>query len=109
MIVARHLLAHRTLLRLPLLSLPFLPPLLPPRLGAPPLAMPLIIGAVACPLSVLLLACVHAAPRPDAADVAARSRRSPMTAAARIAFLLRFGPGLACMLLGYAILVGVRP
>ena len=77
-------------------------------LGVPPDLMPLAIGAVACPLACALIALVHRAPGPNAADVAARSKRTPMGPAERAAFLRRFGPGLACMLLGYSMLTGAR-
>ena len=47
--------------------------------GVSPHAMPLAIGVVACPLSLLLLYNAHLSPGPSTADEASRSKRSPMT------------------------------
>ena len=44
----------------------------------------------------------------SAADVAARCQRGTMSARERYALLWRFGGGLSCVMVGYALLVGVR-
>jgi len=56
-------------------------------------------------LSVFLL---HQIPPPTEADVAARSARAPMNGAARRAFVRRFLPGLALLLLVYVLATAFR-
>ena len=77
-------------------------------LGCPPRWMPLAVGVVAWVPSAFLLLITDRAPRPSAADVAARCERGTMPPSARRAFLWRYAFGLACIVLAYALLVGIR-
>ena len=65
-------------------------------------------GLVTCPIACALVVVLHYAPRPSAADVAARSKRAPMTSAQRRAFLCAFAPGIALLIVGYAMLTAIR-
>lgn len=76
--------------------------------GVPEAWMPVAAGAVfALPLvgCVLLLERV---PPPDAADVAARRERAPMTAADRRRFFRRHGIGLSLLVFAYLLLTVLR-
>ena len=70
--------------------------------------MPLVIGVVACAFSCIFLLATHLAPSPSAADVAARCKRSPMTVEARNRFLSDWAAGITALLVGYALLTGIR-
>uniref|UniRef100_A0A7S3SFW2 Uncharacterized protein n=1 Tax=Emiliania huxleyi TaxID=2903 RepID=A0A7S3SFW2_EMIHU len=76
--------------------------------GVSPAAMPLAVGACALTPSAALLLLLDRAPRPSAADVAARTARRPMGGEARRAFLRRWACGLAPLCVAYALLTGVR-
>lgn len=70
--------------------------------------MPFATGAVfVVPLCLATWVLEHL-PAPDAADVAARSVRIPMDAAARRAFLARFLPGIAMIVMAYVALTVTR-
>lgn len=70
--------------------------------------MPFATGAVfVAPLCLATWILEHL-PVPDAADVAARSVRIPMDAAARRAFLARFLPGIAMIVMAYVALTVTR-
>ena len=77
-------------------------------LGCPPRWMPLLVGAAAWAPSTAPLILTDRAPRPTASDVAARCARGTMSVRARSAFLWRFGGGLVCVCVAYALLVGIR-
>lgn len=70
--------------------------------------MPAVTGALFLPPLLLALWMLALLPAPDAADVAARSRRQPMNAAARWAFLRSHWPGLTLFVLGYMLLNSYR-
>ena len=60
--------------------------------------MPAVVGLVVLPVSVSAVGMLHALPPPDERDVAERSRRVPVDGKSRGAFLRRFLPGLALLL-----------
>jgi hypothetical protein len=66
--------------------------------------MPCVTGALFLAPLLGALWMLAVLPPPDAADVAARSLRQPMNAAARHAFLRRHWPGLTLFVLGYMLL-----
>jgi len=78
------------------------------QLGCPPLLMPILIGVVTCPIACGLLVLVDREPGPSLEDVEKRSKRQPMTAEERNAFLCEWWPGLLAMLVSYAVMTGLR-
>jgi hypothetical protein len=70
--------------------------------------MPCVTGALFVLPLLAALWMLAVLPPPDAADIAARSLRQPMDAAARHAFLRRYWPGLLMMVLGYMMLMTYR-
>eukprot|EP00966_Prymnesium_polylepis_P157812 3647191-Prymnesium_polylepis.1 len=70
--------------------------------------MPLLIGGITCPVSICLLHLTARAPKPSASDIAARTKRTAMTPAQRRTFLCEWGLGIGSLMLGYALLTGIR-
>ena len=70
--------------------------------------MPAVVGLIFCPLSSLLLWYASQIPPPTAYDVTNRAKRVAMPAEQRNSFLRHNALGLACMLLPYALLSGMR-
>ena len=66
--------------------------------------MPSVTGALFLLPLLVALRMLSVLPPPDAADIAARSRRQPMDATARHAFLRRYWPSLLMFVLGYMLL-----
>jgi hypothetical protein len=69
-------------------------------------AMPAVAGLLFVPLLGLSVWALRAAPPPDAADVAARAPRPPMTAADRRRFFRALAPGLV-LLVGVYVLITI--
>ena len=78
------------------------------RWGVPELVMPAVTGLLFVPLLTLCLWALAQLPPPDAADVADRSPRQPMDAAARRRFLRGFFLPIALLVLGYVLLTVYR-
>ena len=78
------------------------------RWGVAELAMPAVTGLLFVPLLALCLWALAQLPPPDAADVADRSARQPMDAAARRNFLRGFFLPIALLVLGYVLLTVYR-
>ncbi len=76
--------------------------------GVPEAWMPFAVGAMFWPPMCLFVWMLAQVPPPSAEDEAARCRREPMDAAARRAFLGRFGPGVLLLTLGYVVLSAFR-
>lgn len=70
--------------------------------------MPFVTGALFLPPLLPAMGMLAVLPPPDAADVAARSRRQPMQTADRHAFLRRHWPGLLLLVLAYLLLTTYR-
>ncbi|MBX3426889.1 MAG: hypothetical protein KF688_14515 [Pirellulales bacterium] len=70
--------------------------------------MPAVAGALFLPLALLAIWLLDHLPDPTAADRRERCERAPMDAADRRAFLRRFWPGLALLVLGYFLLTALR-
>ena len=70
--------------------------------------MPAVTGALFFPALLVALWMLAVLPPPDAADIAARSGRQPMNAAARHAFIRHSWPGLVMLVLGYMMLMVYR-
>jgi hypothetical protein len=70
--------------------------------------MPFVTGLLFIPPLCLGTWILEHLPAPDAADVAARSVRVPMDSATRRAFLARFLPGIAMIVLAYVALTVTR-
>lgn len=70
--------------------------------------MPAVTGAIFLPLFLLAVAGLSVIPPPSVADVAARTEREPMTAAARRSFVRRYVPGLLLLVLVYLFLTAYR-
>jgi len=70
--------------------------------------MPALTGALFMPLLGLCLFGLSTLPPPNAADIAERVERVPMNAAARRSLVMRFGPGLAALVLLYVLLTALR-
>lgn len=69
--------------------------------GVPWEWMPAAAGALFAPLLLLSVWLLRRVPAPDAADVAARAERPPMTRADRHNFLARHGVGLTLLVVAY--------
>jgi hypothetical protein len=63
--------------------------------------MPAVTGALFLPLLLLVLWMLSVLPPPNAADIAARTKRQPMDLHARRAFLRRHSLGVALLVAGY--------
>jgi len=88
---------------------PFLGPPLGRALGkVSEFWMPFVTGLHFLPLFLLGVWTLQQLPRPSAADVANRAPRTPMTGAERLAFLRRFGPGMALLCIAYFFLTAYR-
>ncbi len=70
--------------------------------------MPAISGLLFLPLFLLSVRGLSLLPAPDASDVATRVKREPMSAVQRRAFIRRYLPGLACLVLVYLGLTSYR-
>ncbi len=70
--------------------------------------MPAVTGGLFLPLLLGSLWMLAALPPPDAADIAARTRRQPMDAAARRAFLRQHWKGIVLLVLAYMLLSTYR-
>lgn len=70
--------------------------------------MPFLTGLLFLPLLLTALHFLERVPEPDAADRRERSQRLPMDRRQRMAFVRRFFPGLALMILCYVALTVVR-
>jgi hypothetical protein len=75
---------------------------------ASPFWMPAVTGLIFTPLLALCLAGLASLPPPNAADVAERVARAPMTAGARGRLLRRFAPGLIVLVIVYVLLTALR-
>lgn len=76
--------------------------------GLPDVWMPFVTGIAFWPLLLVAVWLLAALPPPSPEDEAARTRREPMDAAARTAFLKRFWPGLVPLTLLYVLLTAYR-
>jgi hypothetical protein len=76
--------------------------------GVSPHMMPLVVGTAAWLPACALLVLLDSAPKPSAADVAARCRRAPMNYAAKRSFLCTWGVGIGVMMVAYALVTGIR-
>jgi hypothetical protein len=76
--------------------------------GIPEAWMPAVAGALFLVPFLASVRLLHTSPPPDAEDEAARVPRRPMNAADRRAFLLRFGPAMAPLLVVYFFLTAYR-
>ncbi|MCS7037660.1 MAG: DUF5690 family protein [Saprospiraceae bacterium] len=70
--------------------------------------MPFAAGALFVVPLLLSAEALERTPAPDAADQQARTKRQPMSAAERSAFLQRFGPGIVLMVAVYILLTLIR-
>jgi len=70
--------------------------------------MPAVTGALFFPVLGLSVWGLTLLPKPSAEDVAARTARAPMDKAARSAFLARFGPGMAFLIIAYVLFTAFR-
>jgi hypothetical protein len=73
-----------------------------------PFWMPAAAGALFFPLLFVSVFVLSALPPPDSQDEAARVRRAPMYAAARISFLAQYGVGLGLLVLAYVLVTAIR-
>jgi hypothetical protein len=78
------------------------------RAGVSEWWMPALAGLLFLPAFLLAVWLLNRLPAPGAADVAARSVRTPMDRAQRRAFLLACGAGLAPLLVAYFLLTAYR-
>ncbi|MFO0615351.1 MAG: DUF5690 family protein [Polyangiaceae bacterium] len=70
--------------------------------------MPALTGALFAPVMAGTVWMLAVIPKPTAEDEAARTRRAPMDGPARRAFLAKYAPGLAALVLGYMVLTALR-
>jgi hypothetical protein len=70
--------------------------------------MPAAAGALFFPLLFASVFVLSALPPPNAQDEAARVRRAPMYAPARISFLAQYGVGLGLLVLAYVLVTAIR-
>jgi len=70
--------------------------------------MPAVVGLHFLPLFFLSVWMLNQLPRPNAADLAARSARKPMTSGDRLAFVKKFGFGIAALCFCYFFLTAYR-
>lgn len=73
-----------------------------------PFWMPAAAGALFFPPLFVSVFVLSALPPPNAQDEAARVRRAPMYAAARISFLAQYGVGLGLLVLAYVLVTAIR-
>jgi hypothetical protein len=76
--------------------------------GVPELWMPFVTGALFLPLLLLSLWMLSVLPPPNAADMAARTKRQPMDKEARHSFLRQYWPSLVLLVGGYLLLMTYR-
>lgn len=76
--------------------------------GVPPGWMPAATGLLFLPLFGLAVWALRQLPQPTAQDIAARTKREPMHAPQRRAFVLRFGFGLVVLTGLYSVLTAYR-
>lgn len=76
--------------------------------GVPEFWMPFAAGLLFAPPLLLFLWMLARAPAPSARDVAARSRRTPMSSAERRRFFRRYAPGLTLLVLAYLLVTVLR-
>jgi hypothetical protein len=77
-------------------------------LGVSEFWMPLLTGLAFVPLLLVCVVLLERLPQPDAADLALRGARLPMSSADRHRFARRFLPGIVLMVVCYAALTIVR-
>ena len=73
-----------------------------------PFWMPTIAGALFLPLLFLSVVALSALPPPSALDEAARVRRAPMDARARLGFLAAYGIGIGLLVTAYVLATALR-
>jgi hypothetical protein len=73
-----------------------------------PFWMPAAAGAMFLPLLFVSVWVLSALPPPNALDEAARVRRAPMRAAARVSFLAEYGIGIGLLVLAYVLTTALR-
>ena len=73
-----------------------------------PFWMPVIAGGLFLPLLLVSVVALSALPPPSALDEAARVRRAPMDAKARIAFLAAYGLGIGLLVTAYVLATALR-
>jgi Family of unknown function (DUF5690) len=73
-----------------------------------PFWMPAAAGALFFPLLFLSVFVLASLPPPNAGDEAARVRRAPMDAAARLSFLAEYGLGLGLLVIAYVLVTAIR-
>lgn len=77
-------------------------------LHVPEFWMPATTGALFFPLLVVAVWGISMLPKPNDADIAARTERKPMNAMQRRAFLVKYGYGIAALVVGYILLTVFR-
>lgn len=70
--------------------------------------MPMLTGLLFAPLLIACVLGLASLPPPNAADIAARTERKPMDAAARRALFARYAPGLVALITLYVMLTALR-
>lgn len=73
-----------------------------------PFWMPAIAGALFLPLLFISVLALSALPPPSALDEAARVRRAPMDAKARVSFLAAYGLGIGLLVTAYVLATALR-
>jgi hypothetical protein len=73
-----------------------------------PFWMPAAAGALFLPLLFVSVWVLSALPPPNALDEAARVRRAPMGAAARVSFLAEYGVGIGVLIIVYVLATALR-
>ena len=76
--------------------------------GASEFWMPAATGAIFAPLLLLSVFGLSQLPPPDASDIAARTKRGPMDASSRGAFLAAYGPGVWLLVVAYVLFTVIR-
>ncbi len=90
-------------------SVPLAGPLIASKIGKVSEGwMPAVAGFHFLPLLIASVWMLNQLPRPNAADIEARTSRAPMLATDRMAFVKRFAPGLGMLCLGYFFLTAYR-
>lgn len=70
--------------------------------------MPALTGILFAPVMALTVWMLAVIPKPTPEDEAARTKRAPMDGAARLAFLVKYAPGLVALVLAYVVLTALR-
>jgi hypothetical protein len=73
-----------------------------------PYWMPAVAGGLFLPLLLVSVLALSALPPPSALDQAARVRRAPMGAAARVSFLAAYGIGIGLLVAAYVLATALR-